>query len=69
MKLFEFIKKIFGKELDLMSIIAATDKIFKTDVIVYYTLNVFDHSSGPLQSKIITSYQFKDKLANEQLLK
>ena len=60
---------IFGKELDLISHIAATDKILKTDIIVYYTLNVFDHSSGPLQSKIITSYQFKDKLANEQLLK
>ena len=52
-----------------ISHIAATDKILKTNTIVYYTLNVFDHSSGPLQSKIITSYQFKDKLANEQLLK
>ena len=52
-----------------MSHIAATDKILKTDIIVYYTLNIFDHSSGPLQSKVITSYQFKDKLANEQLLK
>ena len=52
-----------------MSHIAATHKIFKTDIIVYYTLNAFDHSSGPLQSKIISSYQFEDKLANEQLLK
>ena len=42
----------------LISHTAATDKILKTDIIVYYTLNVFNHSSGHLQSKIIISYQF-----------
>ena len=56
-------------EIPYISHTAATDKILKTVIIVYYTLNVFDRSSGPLQSKVITSYQFTDKLANEQLLK
>ena len=39
----------------IISHIAATDKILKTDSILYYTLNVLDHSSGSLQSKAITS--------------
>ena len=38
-----------AKHLMLTSHIAATDKIFKTDIIFYKTLNVFDHSSGPLR--------------------
>ena len=45
---------IFSKELDLISHIAATDKIFKAGIIYYLTLNVFDDSSGPLQSNNFT---------------
>ena len=58
-------KKYFFFQTILRSRIAATDKIFKTDSIFHYMLNV-DHSSGPLQSKIL---HFEDKLTNELLSK
>ena len=50
---------LFDNQVFFFCHIAATDKIFKTDIIVDLRLNVFDHSSASLQSKIFSVNSLK----------
>ena len=57
LRAFMYLKKVFSskkvkcKHNYIISHIAAPDKVFKAEIIFYLSLNVFNHSSGPLEQK------------------